>query len=418
MKPIYPLAIVPFVVALGACSSGSKSQGQPSGNGPDGGLVNNDGGMVGDGSSTGDGGDDGGGAAATQYDAKLVGAQVAPAAVMTSASGAGKFMLQSDGQTLTYDLTQNVANVMSVNLNIGAVSEPGMVSHTLTPVSAHMKGSITLSSDEQTAIAADQLYVDVKSSANPNGEIRGQIVPPNSEIFVAYPTGQQEVPPVMSTYTAHAGFIMNWDSTAMTGSLVYHLVTTAVPTNVYIQRSIGATNGSTVYSVQGLSGTMDGTLSLTNQSDQSDVEQGRFSVNITTAANEGGELRGQIIPPGTTLFTGVLSGTNEVPPVASQAQGGAQFVLSADHKSVSYEADVSGTIPTGAEMGNAPAGMPSSVMYQLTVVGQSALGNLNVTSSDVQKLMAGTVFTNIRTASYPNGELRANLSLQAQPSQQ
>lgn len=417
MKPIYPLAIVPFVVALGACSSGSKSQGQPSGKGPDGGMVNNDGGVIGDDASTDGGGDDGG-SAATEYDAKLVGAQVAPAAVMTSASGAGKFMLQPDGQTLTYDLTQNVANVMSVNLNIGAVSDVGMVSHTLTPVSAHMKGSITLTSDEQTALAADQLYVDVKSSANPNGEIRGQITSPGDEIFVAYPSGQQEVPPVMSSYTGHAGFIMSWDSTAMTGSLIYHIVTTAVPTNVYVQRSIGATNGSTVYTLQDLSGMMDGTLSLTNQSDQSDMEQGRFSINITTAANQGGELRGQIIPPGTTLFTGVLSGTNEVPPVASQAQGGAQFVLSADHKSVSYEADVSGTIPTGAEMGNAPAGMPPSVMYQLTVIGQSAVGKLNVTSSDVQNLMAGTVFTNIRTASYPQGELRANLAVQAQPSQQ
>jgi hypothetical protein len=411
MKRIHPLAIGPFVVALGACSSGSGShQAQPTRDGPDGAAASRDGGAAGDDSSTG-GGDDGG-ASATEYDATLVGAQVAPTAVTTSASGTGKFMLQPDMQTLTYDITQNVANAMSVSLHIGAVGEVGDVTHALTPVSGHMTGKVTLTTDEQAAIALDQIYVDVESAANPNGEIRGQLTPPGAEIFVAHPTGQQEVPPVASAYTAHAGFVMTWDPTSSTGSLVYHIVTSAVPTNVYLQRSIGATTGPTVYSLQNVSGTMDGTLSLTNQSDHADLEQGRYCVNIATAANGAGELRGQILPPAATLFTGVLSGANEVPPNGSMAGGGAQFVLSADHTQLSYEAVVTGTIPTGAEIDNAPPGMTGPTMYRLTLGGQGALGSLGVTASDVQKLMSNAVYTNVRTAGYVNGELRANLVVQ------
>ena len=177
MKAITSLALFPLLLAVGACSSnsngGSSQKGNPSDAGSSGGDASDDGG----------GGDDGG-SSGTAYEAKLSGANVMPA-VLTSATGDAKFNLESDMQTLDYDITQNVSGAQSVNLHIGAPLESGNVTHQLTPVSQHMKGKVTLTGDEQSAISAAQLYIDVLSQAHPGGEIRGPVVAPGSIVYAA-----------------------------------------------------------------------------------------------------------------------------------------------------------------------------------------------------------------------------------------
>ena len=59
---------------------------------------------------------------------------------------------------------------------------------------------------------------------------------------------------------------------------------------------------------------MDGMINM-QQTDAAELTAGRMYVNIQTSTNPAGELRGQIIMPGATLFTGILAGANEVPPV-------------------------------------------------------------------------------------------------------
>jgi hypothetical protein len=401
MKRHFPLALLPFVAAFGACSNSSPSSPQNPAS-PEGGASDDGGGGDDSASATGDDG----GSGAIEYDASLTAGQVVRATGST-ATGTAKFFLQADATTLNYDITQNVANAQAVNLHVGAAAENGPVAHQLTPVSDHMTGSITLATDEQAALTADQLYVDVTSSAQPSGEIRGQLTLPGATIFVAVPTGAQQVPPVNTQYTAHASFVLSPDQ----ANLTFHIVTTAMPTNVLLQSAIGSLNGQVRYPLQSLGRTMDGTVQL-GTGDPPDLQAARFYVNIQTAANPAGELRGQIIMPGQQLFTGVLAGTNEVPPVGSSATGGTQFVLSADGQTLSYEAIVSGTIPTAMDLDSGPAGQNGPALYQLTLDQQGALGQTNVTSSDGAALVAGWTYVNVHTASYGTGELRAQLTKQ------
>jgi hypothetical protein len=403
MKRHFHFALLPVVAALGACSSSSSPSGpQQNQASPEGGSGSSAGGGTGDDSSASGGGDDGGNPA-VEYDAPLTHAQVVRATT-SPATGTAKFFLQADGTTLNYDITQNVANAQAVNLHIGAPGENGAVAHQLTPVSGQMTGSITLSADEQAALPVDQLYLDVTSTAFPDGEIRGQLTLPGATIFVAVPTGAQEVPPINTQYAAHASFILSPDQ----GTILFHVVTTATPTNVLLQRSIGSLNGQIAYPLTPLGKTMDGTLQI-GTNDSQDIQAARFYVNIQTAGNPAGELRGQLIAPGELLFTGVLGGTNEVPPVASSATGGTQFVLSADGTTLSYEAIVSGIIPTAMDLDNAPVGQNGSVMYQLTLDQQGALGQTTVTSNDTAALTASSTYVNVHTVSYAAGELRAQL---------
>ena len=406
-------SIAPLLLMLFACSSGS--QGQPPNR--DAGATTGDGGMtaVGDDggnnstadTSTGDDSGDG----TTPYEADLSGAQVAPTAVNTNASGHGDFVLSADGTTLTYNITFSQPDFMpsAVNLHMGAVGQNTSVTHQLSPISNPMSGQIALSVDEQTQITNDELYLDVPTAAHPGGEIRGQIVQPGSKIYVAVPTGDQEVPPVRSAYTASASFILTPDE----GSLIYHVETSATPTDVRLHRGIGGLSGPVAYDIPLGSLPIDGMLSVGGTggtSDTDDLENGHFYLNIVTQQNPAGELRGQVIHPGETLFTGVLAGANEVPPVMSSATGGAQFILEADQSNVRYEAVVNGIIPTAAEIARGLPGMNGSPMHQLTLDSSGALGTVTLMPSEVQGLTMGGVYVNIHTPSYASGELRGQLA--------
>jgi hypothetical protein len=105
----------------------------------------------------------------------------------------------------------------------------------------------------------------------------------------------------------------------------------------------------------------------------------------------------------------VLSGGNEVPPVPSQATGGAQLILSPLRNQGRYEVVVSGVIPTGAEMDDAPANQNGPMLYQLTLDASGAMGATPMKSTDYPLLMNGNVAVNVRTASNANGELRTQL---------
>ena len=67
-----------------------------------------------------------------------------------------------------------------------------------------------------------------------------------------------------------------------------------------------------------------------------DLLAGNYYVNVHTALNPSGEMRGQIYPAHTWAFAAMLSGANEVPPVDSPATGQALLTLSADMSELHY----------------------------------------------------------------------------------
>ena len=401
MKRISPVAFPSLLSLVAACSSSPSSQTQSS-------LA--DGGVDGSDQGGDNGGDDSGGNATPAYEATLSGYEVVPV-VATGASGKATLALSADGTTLMYDMTLTPASLAptAVNLHVGAVGENTGTAHQLTPIAPHMTGQVALSMDEQAALPLDQLYIDVQTAAHPGGELRGQIVLSGAEIFVAQPTAAQEVPAGSSAYTAHASFIMSPDQ----GSLIYHVSTTATPTDVRLHRGIGGVNGQVAYDLPIGSGLpIDGTLPIggaTANGDPQDLQNGRFYVNIITQQNPAGELRGQLVHPGEILFAGILSGSNEVPPSGSLATGGAELVLSADQTSSKYEIVVSGIIPTGADLDRGFQGQAGTTMYNLTLDQTGAMGSLGVTPNDVQNLLLGGTYANVKTASNPAGDLRAQL---------
>jgi hypothetical protein len=425
MKRILSAAVIPFLATLGACSGGSTGSPAPvktavtvdsgaASHGDGGGVVampvsdaaaaNNDGGSDTTTTTTDDG------STATEYDATLSGAQVVPP-VTTQAASTAQFFLQDDGVTLTYQIDLSmVEGATAVNVHVGSPGDVAPVAHALTPVGAMMTGKITLTADEATALTTNRLYVDVQTMAHSGGEIRGQITLPMATVLVAMPTGAQEVPPIVSAYAAgtHASFIVSPDQTTVT----YHVVTSATPTNILIEQGIAGLNGATLVglNLSGSSahGTYDGNLQV---NDATPYLNGEIYVNIETAGHQTGELRGQVMNPGETLFSATLSGASEVPPNASQATGAVEVFLDPAQANIRYEAVISGTVPqaislfTGAA--TTTAGTP---WYQLTLGASGAVGTQSLAMGDAAQFLAGNVFVDVFTPSFAaNGELRGQL---------
>ena len=134
-------------------------------------------------------------------------------------------------------------------------------------------------------------------------------------------------------------------------------------------------------------------------------------MNIETAAHQTGELRGQVIDPGETLFSSTLSGMNEIPPNMSQATGAIEVILDPTQTNIRYEAVVSGAVPQAISLyTGSPTTAATTPWYELTLGASGAVGTQMLANGDAAQLLGGSVFADVFTPSYATtGELRGQL---------
>src|SRR5258706_13799474 len=83
-----------------------------------------------------------------------------------------------------------------------------------------------LTASQLESLKNGNLYVNVHTTANPGGEIRGQI---GRQVFFASLIGAQETPPTGSTATGTGVFIFDPATSTMSGSVTPPGVTGTVP---------------------------------------------------------------------------------------------------------------------------------------------------------------------------------------------
>lgn len=154
------------------------------------------------------------------------------------------------------------------------------------------------------------------------------------------------------------------------------------------------------------------------------LKAGNIYVNLHTAANPAGEIRGQVRVGGTIAFNATLSGNQEVPPIITGASGNGTFFLDATGSALTYDISVvnlSGPIALAAFF-NAPAGFNGSLVRTLTAnfVAGVAKGTWKSTDSSqpltpalIGELLAGRVYVNIVTPAHDAGEIRGQVNASA-----
>jgi hypothetical protein len=140
------------------------------------------------------------------------------------------------------------------------------------------------------------------------------------------------------------------------------------------------------------------------------LKTGKTYVNIHTAANPGGELRGQVAP---VFYAATMSGPAEVPPVNSSGIGSGQLTLVGNELfwNVTYSGLTSGAnaahihAPASATQTAAPIiplGDPTGTSGSLT-------GRQVLILDWLDDLLDGATYMNVHTANNPGGEIRGQI---------
>jgi hypothetical protein len=193
------------------------------------------------------------------------------------------------------------------------------------------------------AFDAGDLYINVHTPANPNGEVRGQIVPPGMVVLFVPLSGDEEVPPV--TTSARAVAAITLDPAFPTGAMAVHVNTLglddAVAAHVH-QAPVGA-NGPVVVGLDQDPNDLthwSSTAAVLDANGIAAFNAGELYVNVHTPANPDGEVRGQIVPPNVNPTVGTFIVTDVVP------AAGANLSAFPDQISVTFNRNVAAASAT------------------------------------------------------------------------
>jgi hypothetical protein len=244
----------------------------------------------------------------------LSGAQEVPA-VTTAATGEGTAVVSTDGSTITYYVAYSGLSGPAVAAHIhtgaagvgGGIILPLVVSAspmvgTLTAANFTPSGAITTFAQAVAAIEAGTTYFNIHTAANPGGEVRGQITAKGSAQFATL-AGFQETPPVATSATGNGWALVSTDGSTITYYVAYSgLSGPAVAAHIHTG-AVGVAGGIILPLVVSAS-PMVGTLTAANFTPSGAITTfaqavaaigaGNTYFNIHTAANPGGEVRGQI----------------------------------------------------------------------------------------------------------------------------
>lgn len=159
----------------------------------------------------------------------------------------------------------------------------------------------SLSAQQLADLSAGRLYVLVRSAANPNGELRGQLLPSGITVKFAALTGSAEVPAVSSGGTGQAAVTV--DSTALKAAI--HINVGGIsPTGAELGTGAPGAVGSTLATLSADASDNHHYLNeavLLSAADVNNYSSGQWYANVFTVAHAAGELRGQFANPAPTL---------------------------------------------------------------------------------------------------------------------
>jgi hypothetical protein len=349
------------------------------------------------------------------FTASLDGSQETPA-VMTTASGTAWLVLSADFKSITYSVTyaRLSAGFTGGHFHTGAVGIAGGVSFPLTFSGNTAKGVWNNIPDSILGkLFNSQLYVNVHSSANPGGEIRGQFIFADGIGFTASIDGSQENPSVTTNGSGTGFAIIEHSGTA----IAYRFTIAGLSSNLsasHLHNAPSGANGSVVKALDfGTDSTTSGVWSGFTDATITQFIKNNIYMNVHSANFPSGEMRGQLIHQGEVLFSANLEGSQEVPQVTTVAKGTGWAVLRNDGNSIYYRETIArlsspftaGHIHLGA------AGSNGTVIKPLTFTGNSAEGiYTNVPDSIIVHFIKGNTYMNVHSTGNPAGEIRGQLN--------
>ena len=382
--------------------------------------------------------------------ATLAGTQEVPATAST-ATGRAAVQLDATQSTIFVNLsTAGLSNVTASHIHFGKAGVnggiifplyssgtfPTKLTKTLNSADFVPDPGVATFSDAVNAILSGNTYINVHTSANPNGEIRGQL---GAVALAATLAGTQEVPATASTATGKAAVQLDASQ-----STIFVNLSTAGLSNVtasHIHFGKTGVNGGIIFPLYTSAGTFPTKLTKTLSSADfvpdpgvatfSDavnaILSGNTYINVHTQTNPDGDIRGQVGP---ARFTATLTGAQEVPASGSPATGTAtvqfdatQTAMEVNMLSQGFTSTVTAShIHFGAAGTNGgimfplfagPGQFPSPLTKALTSADFTPVPRSVATYPEaVNAILSGNAYINIHTQANPDGDIRGQLTPQ------
>lgn len=259
----------------------------------------------------------------------------------------------------------------------------------------------------------------------------------HAQLFEAHLSGYNEVQPIASRASGSITAVLSGDQLIVQGAFygIHSDVDTSILGGAHLHLGYAGQNGPVQFPLvidfdgdltSGSFATINNTFTL--NSDQIDaLMERRIYVNIHSMAYGGGELRGQLLLEADEYYAASLFGGNEVPAIISSGSGALNLEVNGNTLVVSgsfanMDGDFDANIGGGAHLhiGNVSANGGVAILLNATVdadlkggVFEAANNTFTLDANQQLALLERNMYANIHTTSYQGGELRGQITGQA-----
>ncbi len=335
-----------------------------------------------------------------------------PTPTATGALGTGTLTLSTPSRALSGSITLDGLSATAAHIHDGVAGVNGAV---IVPLAETTAGSgiwavpagTVLTEAQATAFAAGGLYFNAHSTANPGGEIRGQI---GRQVFAAQVSAAQEVPANSSTATGNGVIALDPVTKSFTARLTLSGITA---TAAHIHTGAIGAHGAVIFPLTETaagSGVWVAAAGATLTDAQINLlTSGGLYFNAHSAVFPGGEIRGQIAR---NVRYAQMSAAEEVPTNASTATGTGTLVVDPANRAVSGSIVLTGITATAAHIHLGAVGVNGPVIVPLT---QATPGTWSVpasttfTADQLRAYKQGNLYFNAHSVAFPGGEIRGQI---------
>ncbi len=286
----------------------------------------------------------------------------------------------------------------------------------ITPNRWNAPNGGALTAAQVDRLLAGALYFNVHSAQFPGGELRAQLLPASTVVYFADLSGLQELVEVPTAATGRGALTLN----TVTRLAQFYVNTTGVDDAIqaHLHRGAAGSNGPVAVGF-----TRDpnvatrwfaSNVTLT-QADFDALQTAGTYFNVHTPANPGGEIRGQVAPPGYVVLFGRVNGEQEVPaPRITAAK--ATVAVTVNTASGATDARVNGSgfnDAVGAHLHEGFAGLNGPIILNLerdaTNLGLWRSNGGTLTAPQIASLQDGGLYANVHTPAAPAGLIRGQI---------